>query len=495
MQTRPTAHDEIVIPVQPEAGRWWVVPLLVLLTLLLAVVMLVAFALIRYQVAKRAALAQVKDEVARIQAAGEPVTIEDLYAYREVKAGVRDTTALWLAALDSFHEQQLGIDGKALPFVGALSAEGNSARLRADADESLYSEAQDFLANHAGTVQATLVAAQEPGECRFPVKFEDGVTTQVPHLQKLRSLARIFQLRLHVQKSNGDIDGALESLTTLFAIPGTLQHEALLIGHAVRSGLSGVAQHETAELLSEVQLTDAQLAELEKLVRGDDLQAGLTAGLIGERAMNYHTFHHLETIESELPIPMASRGSLTRPADCLLSLELLGSMIEASREPFPAAQRNVEVANNRIKAIVGSGNPLEKWTYMITALMMPAVGNGFVNTSNAIGRQRALLAAIAAERHRLASGSYPAKLSDLVPAQLPAVPLDPFDGQPLRLVLKPDEILIYSIGRNQLDDGGNAQQLGSFNPADIVVRVRAVKGADQAMTEGQTATGKLPTGK
>jgi hypothetical protein len=74
-QARSTPPDEIVIPVQPATGRWWVVPLLVLLALLLVLAMVGAFALIRYQMANRAARAQVAEEVARIQASGEPVTI------------------------------------------------------------------------------------------------------------------------------------------------------------------------------------------------------------------------------------------------------------------------------------------------------------------------------------------------------------------------------------------------------------------------------------
>jgi hypothetical protein len=184
---------------------------------------------------------------------------------------------------------------------------------------------------------------------------------------------------------------------------------------------------------------------------------------------------------------MDSNGKLTRPADCLLSLELMADTIEASKQPFPDALNRVAAVNNRIKLVVGSGNPLDKWNYMITALMMPAVGSGFEATATGLARQRAVQAAIAAERYRQANGAFPKRLSDLVPGYLAAVPSDPFDGQPLRSMERPGELVIYSVSRNKIDDGGVEKQQPAPYPADIVVRVRAVNGteADRQENEGQ----------
>jgi hypothetical protein len=46
-------------------------------------------------------------------------------------------------------------------------------------------------------------------------------------------------------------------------------------------------------------------------------------------------------------------------------------------------------------------------------------------------------------------------LDDLVPDFLAARPVDPFDGQPLRLRPLADGLVIYSIGGNRQDDHGN----------------------------------------
>jgi hypothetical protein len=60
------------------------------------------------------------------------------------------------------------------------------------------------------------------------------------------------------------------------------------------------------------------------------------------------------------------------------------------------------------------------------------------------------------KRYQLKHGNYPADLISLVPEFIPAVPLDPVDGQPLRYRLNADgTFLLYSVGENGKDDGGN----------------------------------------
>ena len=63
-------------------------------------------------------------------------------------------------------------------------------------------------------------------------------------------------------------------------------------------------------------------------------------------------------------------------------------------------------------------------------------------------------AAVAVERWRLAHpGRLPDALSELVPAYLTAVPLDPFDGQPVRYKKLPVGYVVYSVGTGWTDQG------------------------------------------
>ncbi len=63
-------------------------------------------------------------------------------------------------------------------------------------------------------------------------------------------------------------------------------------------------------------------------------------------------------------------------------------------------------------------------------------------------------AAIGVQRYFRVHGKLPEKLDELVPTFLPSVPMDPYDGKPLRYVVRQDEYVVYSIGKNGVDDGG-----------------------------------------
>lgn len=68
---------------------------------------------------------------------------------------------------------------------------------------------------------------------------------------------------------------------------------------------------------------------------------------------------------------------------------------------------------------------------------------------------RCAVAGVAVERHRQITGDWPETLSAIPQAILPAVPLDPCTGEPLRLVRRPDGVTVYSVGPDGTDDGGN----------------------------------------
>src|SRR5690606_10361919 len=89
-----------------------------------------------------------------------------------------------------------------------------------------------------------------------------------------------------------------------------------------------------------------------------------------------------------------------------------------------------------------------------TASLFPSL----VACTDAFGRseaiRRCLDATLAARRYRLQHGQPPQRLTDLVPNFLPEVPLDPYSGQPLLMLVDAQTLTIYSVGRNRVDDNG-----------------------------------------
>lgn len=73
-------------------------------------------------------------------------------------------------------------------------------------------------------------------------------------------------------------------------------------------------------------------------------------------------------------------------------------------------------------------------------------------------RRDVTLTVLAIESFRRAKGAWPRSLAELVPAYLPRVPLDPFDGRPLRYTAPGSGSagpVLYSVGVDQVDDGGS----------------------------------------
>jgi hypothetical protein len=94
--------------------------------------------------------------------------------------------------------------------------------------------------------------------------------------------------------------------------------------------------------------------------------------------------------------------------------------------------------------------------YVLSSSVMSLAGV-FRQALRAEAASRIAMTAIALKRYQQKHGSYPQELGLLVPDFLTAVSNDPVDGKPLRYRLQADgTFLLYSIGENGIDDGGDA---------------------------------------
>ncbi len=91
------------------------------------------------------------------------------------------------------------------------------------------------------------------------------------------------------------------------------------------------------------------------------------------------------------------------------------------------------------------------------------VGNAF-NYRQAV--HRVLQVELALANYRLEHGEYPKRLAELVPEYIDVLPEDPFSGKTLVYRLTPKGYLLYSVGLNGVDEGG--QTLNTSPDADDV---------------------------
>jgi hypothetical protein len=155
---------------------------------------------------------------------------------------------------------------------------------------------------------------------------------------------------------------------------------------------------------------------------------------------------------------------LTYNEDRALYLELMDAAISAAQSPFPQAEAESRAL---LELSVGTGTGLNKFRSPRTKVLFPALTAYVEAVTRGNAQSEAALTAIAIERYRRQQGEPPERLGALVPQFLPQLPVDPFDGQPLRYVVQPDQYLLYSVGQDRVDNGGPEDSL-----RDIVMRVR-----------------------
>lgn len=438
--------DHKVITSSPTTRPGWVFTLLLSLLVALLIVALAGGLLYWWLILQPRLEAQddVNAEVARIQAAGEPITTADMAAFHRVPEGTFDATLLWLDAIE-LSLQAKGPPAQDLPYVGT----GKVELLDPQVPGSLLTAAEVYLASHEDAVAAARQAAAVHGECRYPMDFTLGFGA-APDINQVRQLARLLSLRSRVAAIRGNSDRAIESVELLFALAKSLEHEPAMLPQLVRLAVLGLADGQTEFLIAKLNLEDDQLLQLQEGLAPAPLQKSMQLSLLGERAMGYYSLlqlspgtSHTRTANRSVPLAHA--------IECRDYLILMEEMLTAAELPPPEAWLRAETLGRNFGANVGK--PLQPSRGGVLAQSLPAVQQLFAATARAQVERDCLIAGIAFRRFELAQGRPPATLAELVPDLLPSVPADPFNrGGQAKLVVNGQMFAIYSVGQNGIDD-------------------------------------------
>jgi hypothetical protein len=88
--------------------------------------------------------------------------------------------------------------------------------------------------------------------------------------------------------------------------------------------------------------------------------------------------------------------------------------------------------------------------------------------ARSVAALRLVIAELAVRGHQTKNGKPPMALAELVPAWLPAVPLDPFSNGPLVYRGATNSFLLYSVGPDGHDDHGTPLKRGEMEKGDLL---------------------------
>jgi hypothetical protein len=412
---------------------------------------------------------QLNLRVHALREAGDPVTLLELAkTYPDPPPGQNAAPVLQRAFdLAEKHEPP----PQQLPIVGAAQLPEPSEELPAPMRVAI----QEYLKDHAEVLQLLHEAAGREG-CKFDLDFKAGLGMLLPHLARIRQGARLLALEAVERTEAGQGDAAADSLIAGLRLAGVTKNEPILISSLVRIASNAIIVGQVERWASRARPTPEALARVEAALRAEADPKLVERAMIGERCFGMDAYQTY-VLQPKDPQALAALGIPDLPpgllrviprayfkSDLLAYLDIMGQYITAIRKPYP--QSLIEAAQ--------VGKTLEQRIpryYVMARMLLPALGRCFTNAQQHTARLESARVALAALRYRARHGKLPDKLDALVPGFLDAVPLDAFTAKPLLYRAAAEGFVVYAVGENGADDGGQTAG-GQGQAPDTGFRVR-----------------------
>ncbi len=396
---------------------------------------------------------QIEARIAEIRKEGLPISLDDLdrwYAQPTLGPNAADT---FITAFAKITEVELP-DRPLIPMAGDALMPGLTEPL----PELMKRLSLQYLSDNQLALSLLHVSIAVK-ECRYPVRLTEGVNALLPHAQHARQAARLLALDALVQAEQGNGEDAVLALITGIGVARSLAREPILISRLVQIACQATTLSALERVENRMTLTEAQLGKLISVLTDSENPDGFVRAMVGEQCFGLSTFkmspEELRLLvdgfsndrrEAQKLVEYLATPSATLSADRLAYLDIMRDTIKASQMSFPEALRVVAGSETKLNGLPDS--------YRLSRTMLPAMSNTFNRQARGIAQLRVARTALSIERYRLAKGNPPKTLDDLLPSYCKSVPVDPFDGQPLRYKKLAKGYIVYSIGDDMKDNRG-----------------------------------------
>jgi hypothetical protein len=311
---------------------------------------------------------------------------------------------------------------------------------------------------------------------RYTVEWSPAfLDTRLDHLQEARLVAMLLQLDALRRAQEGDADGAIQSVQGVLNTGRSIGATPTNIAQLIRIAQRALVVRLVERVLAQGQPAPAVLADLQRLLEDEDAQPILLIATRGERAGDDQLMEYLQTgglSQSAIQKELDSIGPNGPSLGERLPLYLPGS-IKSQRAAFLRFMNEaVDIAKLPPEQQKG---PLDRWSAaarrqpVLVKLFTPALDKIAAACQRSTAELRAVLVLVAAERYRQERKQLPGSLAELVQAgYLKAAPTDPYDGKPMRFRRLDDGLVVYAVGTDGVDNGGNLARTGAPGPGTDV---------------------------
>jgi hypothetical protein len=324
-------------------------------------------------------------------------------------------------------------------------------------------------------------------EGRYPLAFErDVFATPTPHLGQAYRVSELLALAAALRFQDGDARGAARCCLALLHVARSFGDEPLSGSQFARARWAIEACSLVGQLLAGGELPEEDLRALQASFAVEARHPGWEVSVRAERALTHAFIEGIERGDVRLsrygPLSWWERLGLYARAGVRRDHRLLfpwtAELLEAAQLPTHERRKALDVLDVHFHGTRRRGTPLG------IRICPPAYyqecggarhGPAWEGVSELIVREsvfahaeawaHAIQVALAVERSRRAEGRWPEALGRLVPKYLAAVPVDPYDGLPLRYRRTAEGVVVYSVGPDERDGGGAVAPGAPMRPA------------------------------
>ncbi len=297
---------------------------------------------------------------------------------------------------------------------------------------------------------------------RYPIAYSsDYISTPLPYIQGTRGWANKFAYEATLRANENDMEGALLACRGIFRTGGSIGDEPTLISTLVRIATRHLALRKVEQTLALGQPSEASLAALQHFLEEEAKEPLFLIGMRGERGMMDGTMQAIQSGEISLKqiSQILQDGHSQFGGQQQFEAVYIVASIRAQRAALLHWMNEaVEIAKlpaEQQKATLKELDEKAKNLPVLARMLAPAcakVGEAWARDQVCL---RCVIVLVAIERYRKAHGHWPESLKELVPQYLASVPVDVHDGQPLHFRRFAEGVMVYSVGPDGVDNGGN----------------------------------------
>jgi hypothetical protein len=300
----------------------------------------------------------------------------------------------------------------------------------------------------------------------FDTDWSQGIETLLPHYAKLRQAGRFLAVAAIITAHEGNQAEALDRVRMGFVVSRHASGDPALIGQLVVIAIDNISRRAAEYAMAQGPVPEGAARRLVDELERVDFRQRYVAAMQAERTIGLDAFSRIRHGRNlDAIIGDATTGRARRDRICVwLYSHLLRPMLYADELQYLQCVDELErygslPLQERVNArTTPTGEPLVPRWALLTRVVAPVFRRIDLRFESAMAQRRLLQTALGLQVYRRRHGRYPAALSELRAMRWIA-PTDPFSGQDLVYRRQGSGYLLYSVGPNLKDDGGQPHWL------------------------------------